>query len=287
MSTGRLSNTIGTTLPRKVSVAVLGWLVALAFLLPLAWMLFGSFRTETDLFTSQYPLTPWILFPRTFTLDNYTGVLGGVFSLSVVNSILVTAVTVLVGLLVNAMAAFAFALSRGRGAPILFGFVVLCFLIPFDALAVPLANLFKDWSLWNTYAGLILPGIANGFVIFALRQFFLAIPGELAEAARIDGLSSWGIFWRIYLPLSKPALIGAGFTLFLFQWGAYLWPLLIGTAPDKMLGPIALASLSSQTEVHWGQIFAGAVLLTIVPMLLLLFFQRHFTGSLSTSGSKG
>ncbi|NNC13770.1 carbohydrate ABC transporter permease [Planctomonas sp. JC2975] len=283
----RLSNAIGTTRPRRVAVAIAGWIVAVAFMLPLAWMLFGSFRTETDLFTSQYPLTPWILLPRTFTLSNYTDLLGGGFSLSVWNSIFVTAITVVVGVVVNAMAAFAFTLSRGRGATLLFGFVVLCFLIPFDALAVPLADLFKDWNLWNSYAGLILPGIANGFVIFALRQFFLGIPGELSEAARIDGLSSWGIFWRIYLPLSKPALIAAGFTLFLFQWGAYLWPLLIGTAPDKMLGPIALATLSSQTQVHWGEIFAGAVLLTIVPMVLLLFFQRHFTGSLSTSGSKG
>lgn len=285
--TTTLSNAIGATPGRRAAVTVTGWVVAIAFALPLVWIFFGSFRNETDLFTSQYPLTPWMLVPRSFTLDNYLELLGGDFGLSVWNSIFVTGVTLLLGLLVNALAAFAFTLWRGRWASVVFGFVVLCFLIPFDALAVPLANIFKDWGLWNTYIGLILPGIANGFVIFAVRQFFRAIPGELAEAARIDGLSWWGIFWRIYVPLSKPALIAAGFTLFLFQWGAYLWPLLIGTAPDKMVGPIALATLSSQTEVHWGEIFAGAVLLTIVPMVLLLFFQRHFAGAFSTSGSKG
>lgn len=188
----KLSNVIGSTPTRRGVVITASWVVAALFALPLIWIFFGSFRTETDLFNSQYPLTPWILLPRSFTLKNYTQLLGGDFSLSVWNSVFVTAVTVLLGLVVNAMAAFAFSLSRGRGASVLFGFVVLCFLIPFDALAVPLANIFKDWGLWNSYAGLILPGIANGFVIFALRQFFRGIPFELAEAARLDGLGWWG-----------------------------------------------------------------------------------------------
>jgi len=282
-----LPNQMGTTRPRRVIVATVAWTVGILFALPLVWMLASSFRTSGDIFSSVYPFNPNILIPRTFTLENYSKLLTGQFGLSVFNSIVVTSITVVVGLFLSAMAAFALAQLKFRGAGIVFAVIVLSFLIPFDAIAVPLANLFRDWGLANSYLGLILPGIANGFAIFVLRQFFLAIPAELAEAARMDGLSWWGIFWQIYLPLSKPALIGAGFTLFLFQWSAYLWPLLIATRPSVMLGPIALTNLATAQEVNFGAIFAGAVLLTIVPLVLLLIFQRHFTASLASTGSKG
>jgi putative chitobiose transport system permease protein len=282
-----LPHRIGTTRPRRVAVAVVSWAVGILFALPLLWMLSGSFRDSGDLLSSVYPLSPAILLPRTASLDNYATLLSGPFGLSVANSLVVTAVSVVVGLLLSAMAAFAVAKIPFRGATVLFVVIVMSFLVPFDAIAVPLANLFRGWGLNNTYAGLILPGVANGFAVFALRQFFLAIPSELAEAARVDGLSWWGIFWRIYLPLSRPALIGAAFTLFLFQWGAYLWPLLIGTDSSVMLGPIALSTLATQQEVDFGAIFAGAVLLTLVPLVLLLVFQKYFTASLAATGSKG
>ena len=281
-----LPNRIGTTRPRRLVVSLVAWISAAVSALPLLWMLSGSLRTGTDLFGSLYPLSLNLLIPRAFTFDNYTTLVSGEFGRSVANSLFVTAVSVIVGLIVSAMSAFALSVLRFRGAAFVFSLIVLSFLVPFDAIALPLASLFRDWHLDNTYAGLILPALANGFAIFVLRQFFLNIPTELAEAARVDGLNWWGIFWRIYIPLSKPALIGAGFTLFLFQWGAYLWPLMIGTEPDKVLGPIALSNLATQFKVDFGAIFAGAVLLTVVPLVLLLFFQRHFTASLATTGSK-
>jgi len=282
-----LPNRIGSTRPRRAIVAVAAWISGILFALPLLWMLSSSFRESGDIFTSQYPFSPFILWPRTFSFDNYLTVLNGPFGLAAFNSIFVTAVSVLVGLLLSSMAAFALAKIPFRGAGVLFVIIVLSFLVPFDAIAVPLANQFRDWGLTNSYAGLIIPGIANGLAVFALRQFFLGIPSELAEAARVDGLSWWGIFWKIYLPLSRPALIGAGFTLFLFQWGAYLWPLLVGTNSSVMLGPIALTTLATAQKVDFGGIFAGAVILSLVPLILLLIFQRHFTASIAATGSKG
>lgn len=282
----RLPNELGVTRPKRVLVTIAVWLAGLAFAAPLIWMLVGSFRSGQEIFSTLYPLSTELLIPRSVTLENYKTLLGGQFGWSVFNSVLVTSVTIVVGLAVSAMAAFALSVLRFRGAAFVFALVVLSFLIPFDAIAVPLSNLFRDWGLDNTYTGLILPGLANGFAIFVLRQFFMAIPIQLTEAARIDGMSWWGIFWRIYLPLSRPALIGAGFTLFLFQWGAYLWPLLVGTEPSKVLGPVALANLNGQFEVNFGAIFAGSVLLTLVPLVLLLFFQRYFTASLAATGSK-
>jgi ABC-type glycerol-3-phosphate transport system permease component len=278
---------MGSTPSRQAFVTIAAWVVGIAFILPLVWMLTGSFRDKGELFASVYPLSWGILVPETLTLENYENLFAGPFGRSVFNSIFVTAVSVIVGLILSAMAAFALAKIPFRGAGVLFVAIVLSFLVPFDAIAVPLANIFREWGLANTYAGLILPGVANGLAVFALRQFFLGVPDELAEAARMDGLSWWGIFWRIYLPLSRPALIGAGFILFLFHWSAYLWPMLIATKSSVMLGPIALSTLATQQSVDFGAIFAGAVFLTLVPLILLLVFQKHFTASLASTGSKG
>lgn len=160
-------------------------------------------------------------------------------------------------------------------------------MIPFDAISIPLASLFQNWGLSDSYAGLILPALANGFAIFMLRQFFLGIPTELLDAAAVDGLGRFGTLWWIVLPSARPALIGASMMLFLSQWQAYLWPLLIGTSPERQLAPIALANLSTLFTVDMGQILAGSFVLSIIPMILLLLFQRQYTQSLSSTGIKG
>jgi multiple sugar transport system permease protein/putative chitobiose transport system permease protein len=147
-------------------------------------------------------------------------------------------------------------------------------------------SIFRDAGLANSFAALIQPRIGNGFAVYLLRSFFLGIPGELAEAARVDGLGWWGVFWRIYLPLSRPALIGAGLILFVFQWQAYLWPLLIAPNPEMRVAPVAIAQFAGQQGVDFGAIFAGAALTALVPLLILLFFQRYFTQSVSASGSR-
>jgi len=280
-------NVIASTPLRKTIATIVMWIAGLGSALPLIWMISSSLRPSNEIFAHLSTLSWRIFVPEVWTAQNYSAVLTGEFARAAGNSVFVTAVTVVVGLAISALAAFALSVMNFRGAKAMFSIVVLSFLIPFDAIAIPLASLFREWDLDNTFTGLILPGLANGFAIFILRQHFMGIPTELSEAARVDGLRWFGILWRIYLPLSRPALIGAGFTLFLFQWGAYLWPLLIGTAPDKVLGPIALANLSGQFSVDFGAIFAGSVVLTIVPAVLLLIFQKHFTASLAATGSKG
>lgn len=260
--------------------------IALLFILPLLWVLTSSLNPGNDFLRYLSPLSVESFVPLRPNFANYANLVQGDFGRAILNSLWVCFVTVVVGLAICASTAFGLSALRFRGAGIVFGVVVLSFLIPFDAIAIPLANLFRDWGLQNTYTGLILPGIGNGFTIFLLRQFFLAIPRELVEAARVDGMGWWGVFTRIYLPLSRPALVGAGLTLFLFQWQAYMWPLLIGTEPAKQLAPIALANLQGQFTVDFGQIFAGSLVLTLVPMILMLRFQRHFTQSMTTTGLK-
>ncbi|MER8004012.1 carbohydrate ABC transporter permease [Streptomyces sp. NPDC095613] len=260
--------------------------IGVLFALPLLWVFAGSLRPGSQVLASLDELSWRSLAPTDATLHNYVTLFQGEFGRAVLNSVLVAAVTVALGLLVSASAAFGLSVFEFRGRGLVFAVILLSFMIPFDAIAIPLSSLFRDWDLQNTYAGLILPGIGNGLAIFLLRQFFLAVPKELVEAARIDGLSWWGVFTRVHLPLSRPALIGAGLTLFTFQWQSYMWPLLIGTEPAKQLGPIALGTLQGQMVVDYGQVFAAAVVLTVIPLIVLMRLQRHFTQSIASSGLK-
>ncbi|WP_328329151.1 MULTISPECIES: carbohydrate ABC transporter permease [unclassified Streptomyces] len=260
--------------------------IGLLFALPLLWVLTGSLRPGDKVLAGLDRLSWSSLIPTDATVHNYVTLFQGDFGRAVLNSIGVAAVTVLLGLLLSAMAAFALSVFRFRGRGLVFAVILLSFMIPFDAIAIPLSDVFRDWGLQNTYTGLVLPGIGNGLAIFLLRQFFLAVPRELVEAARMDGLGWWGIFVKIYVPLSRPALIGAGLTLFTFQWQSYMWPLLVGTEPAKQLGPIALGTLQGQMVVDYGQVFAAAVVLTVIPLVVLLRLQRYFTQSIAGSGLK-
>ncbi|MFG3336812.1 carbohydrate ABC transporter permease [Streptomyces tendae] len=286
MTTPHRSTGRGRPSPARHMPAIVAVVIGVLFALPLLWVLAGSLRPGSQVLDSLDELSWRSLIPTDATLHNYVTLFQGDFGRAVLNSVLVAAVTVALGLLVSASAAFGLSVFEFRGRGLVFAVILLSFMIPFDAIAIPLSSLFRDWNLQNTYAGLILPGIGNGLAVFLLRQFFLAVPRELVEAARVDGLSWWGVFTRIHLPLSRPALIGAGLTLFTFQWQSYMWPLLIGTEPSKQLGPIALGTLQGQMVVDYGQVFAAAVVLTVIPLVVLLRLQRHFTQSIANSGLK-
>jgi ABC-type glycerol-3-phosphate transport system permease component len=260
--------------------------VGIAFLVPLWWTFMNSLRPGAETFSYLNPLQWQTFLTLTPNLDNYAALIGSELWRAILNSLFVSVVTVVVGLAVCASAAFGLSAFRFRGQAALFSVVILSFLIPFDAIAIPLASMFRDWSLQNTFLGLILPGIGNGMAIFLLRTFFLAIPEELVEAGRLDGLGWWGIFTRIYLPLSRPALIGAGLMLFLFQWQAYVWPLLMGTDEEHILGPVALSNLQGQFQVDYGVLFAASIVLILIPLAIILGFQRYFIQSVSTTGLK-
>ncbi len=261
-------------------------ITAVAVFLPLWWVFASSLRPGNTYVDFLTPLSWRAFIPVGGEFTNYAALLSGPFALGLLNSFLVAGLTIFFGLVIAVPAAYALAAIDFRGRGVIFGFIVLVAMIPFDAIAIPLSSLFNDWQLSDSYAGLVLPAVANGFAIFVLRQFFLGIPSELKDAAQVDGLGHLGTLWRIILPLSRPALIGAGMMLFLSQWQAYLWPLLIGTSPERQLAPIALANLSTMFSVDLGQILAGSFVLSTIPMILLLFFQKQYAQSLSTTGLK-
>ena len=260
--------------------------VALAFILPLWWTVASALRPQRETFATISPVSFWTLVPRNLTLGNFGRLFETGFGQALLNSAIVTVGTLVGGLFICATAAFALAVLRFPGRTAFFAIMVVSFLIPFDAIAIPLLSIFRGAGLENSFLALILPGIGNGLAVFLLRSFFLGIPTELVEAARVEGLGWWGVFWRIYLPLSRPALIGAGLILFVFQWQAYLWPLLIAPDPDMKVAPVAIAQFAGQQGVDFGAIFAGATMTALVPLLVLLFFQRYFTQSVSASGLK-
>lgn len=268
------------------SVAVM--LCALLFFLPIWWITVGALRPREDIFRYLSPLSWGTLWPYDPTLVNVVTLFQGDFARALFNSVYVTLAAVVIGLVLCSMAGFALAVMRFRGRELVFSIVVVSFLIPFDAIALPLFGLMLDAGLQNTYTGLILPGIGNGLAVFLYRQFFLGIPKELREAGVIDGMSTFGIFWRIYLPLSRPAHITAALILFLFQWQAYLWPLLIAPDTEYKVAAVAIAQFTDNIEgTQYNLIFTAAFFIALIPMIIITYFQKYFTSSVSSLGGKG
>jgi putative chitobiose transport system permease protein len=261
-------------------------LVVLFFVLPMLWLLASAVRPSSETLGPAASLSLRAFWPHGFTSDNFSNMVDSGFLRNLLNSVVVAAVTVVVGLAVCSMAAFALAAIDFPGRGLVFGVVIVSFLIPFEAIAIPLSQAFRDWGLANSYPGLILPGVGNGLAIFTLRQFFLGVPRELREAAEMDGAGWWRVYWQIYLPLSRSAMVGAGLILFLFQWQSFLWPVLVVDSDNMDLAPVTLAKNFGAFTSDYGRVFAEAVAISIIPAVLLLIFQRYFVASLKTSGSK-
>jgi len=270
----------------KLLVTFVAFLVALAFLLPIIWMVGNAVRPQENIFKYLSPLSVRAFIPFELTIENFVTLFAGFFLRNIYNSLVVAVGTIAIGVLLSATAAYALSALRFRYRELVFAAVVVSFMIPFEAVAIPLLDLFQRWGLRNSYIGLILPGVANGLAIFLLRQFFLGIPRDLLDASRVDGAGHWTIFSIVYAPLSKPAMIGAGLMLFIWQWQAYIWPLLIVSEPELDVASVALAKYMGQFEYNFSVMFAGAFVLSLIPALILLPLQKYITQSVSHTGLK-
>jgi multiple sugar transport system permease protein/putative chitobiose transport system permease protein len=259
----------------------------LAFVLPAVWIFIGSFRPNLEILTSMSPLSWHLIIPSKLTLENYNHLLfDSGFARALLNSFIVCIASVAIGLAMSAMAAYALAVFQFPGRNLVFAVIVISFMVPFEAIAIPLAQQFTSWGLGNSLIGLILPGIGNGLAIFNLRQFFMGIPQSYREAAMIDGASEPRILFSLYVRLSGPALTNSALLIFLGQWTAFLWPLLLISDNSKQLAPVALAGTFGEHAADYGQNFAGTIVLTLVPAVSMFVLQRFF-GRLSIgSGEK-
>ena len=281
MSTG--TRVIGDSRSHALLVHAALIVLTLLSLAPLLWMLSVSFMPAGG--ASRFPPP---LLPDVPTLDNYRALfqrigMGGYFR----NSLLVSSAITLLSLLINAMAGYAFAKLRFAGRERIFKALLAALVIPSQVTMLPLFLMLKEMGLVNSYAGVVIPGLASIFGIFLVRQYARSIPDELMEAARIDGAGEWRIFFRIVLPMLKPVLVTLAIFTFMGSWNDFMWPLIVLTDASKQTLPVALASLSREHIQDVEMMMAGAVL-TVTPVLLLfLALQRYYIQGLLLGSVKG
>jgi ABC-type glycerol-3-phosphate transport system permease component len=261
-------------------------LVATALLLPIYWLIMSSFRPGGDIFRHTTEISWQTLIPLSLSLEHYGTMLASDIPRAIFNSVFIAVTTVAIGTLVNAMAGFAFAVFEFPFKRVLFALVLLTFMMPFESIVIPLYTLIRTLEWTNTYAALILPEIANGLVVFLFRQFFLNIPREIYEAARVDGAGWWTIFLRLTMPLSGPTIATAALMQFIHQWDAFFWPLVAASTPELVVVQVAIARNITLEQANWGGLFASAstaILLAMIPFLLL---QRFYIRTVTASADK-
>ncbi|WP_138469285.1 carbohydrate ABC transporter permease [Poseidonocella sp. HB161398] len=265
-----------------------GLLSVLAFCVaaPLAWLCLASLSPQSEIFQPVSDFSWSGLIPSRLTLENYRALMQTDFPMAAKNSAIVALATVVCGLVVNAMAGFAFAAFDFRGKTLLFVLVVASFMMPFEAIVLPLYVMIRAFGWVNSYQALIVPEIANGMIIFLFRQFFASIPKDYYEAARIDG-ASWGyIFLRIALPLSWPTVATASLMLFLAQWDSFFWPVVAASDPDYAVIQVAIARNINFEQTNWGGLFSSTNLAIVLGTIPFLLTQRLYVRSLVAGGIK-
>ncbi|KRF26597.1 sugar ABC transporter permease [Phycicoccus sp. Soil803] len=252
-------------------------------LLPFAWMLLGSFKTQGEILRN-----PTGFIPQHPTLSNYTTWFGelhiGTFFLT---SLIVAVFTVLGNLLFCSMVGYALAKMDFPGKRLLFVLVMITLMVPGVVTFVPLFVLVGKLGLINTYPALILPFLTSPLGVFLMRQFIQGIPDSLLEAARLDGLGEFGAFFRVVLPLCGPPLATLGILTFLGSWNNFLWPLVAAQSEDKYTLPVALSLFSTgQQATNYGLLLAGSTLVITPIVLLFIALQRFFIQSVASAGIK-
>ena len=262
--------------------------VAFLFLAPLLWMLSTAFKTPADIIKGLGALR-WL--PRPITTENFVSVLGKAEEFPIwrwtANSVLVSlAVTALV-LTVDSLAAYAYSRLRWRGRDALFGMLIATMLVPGQVLLIPMYLLIRGLGWFDTYWALIVPAGAGAFGVFLLRQFFLTIPIELEEAARIDGCGAWRVFRHVILPLSRAPLATLGIFTFMGTWNAFEGPLIFTDSLSMRTLPIGITIFQGRYNIEYGPMMAAAALAAIPVTIAFLLFQKQIIKGISLTGLAG
>ncbi|TVP80541.1 carbohydrate ABC transporter permease [Thioalkalivibrio sp.] len=270
--------------------AALAYALLLAFTLlfvaPVLFMLVGSLKPDDLVLAEAGTLRAF--FPDTISLDNYRAVFERVpFGLYLASSLIINGLIVGLGLLVNAFAGYALARLRWWGREAMLALVLAVLVIPFEAIAIPLFYQLS-WIGWrDDWLVQAIPFVANPLAIFLFYSFFLGLPRELEEAARVDGAGVLRTFFVIVVPNAKPAFASVAIVLFLFHWGMYLWPLLMTTSEAVRPLPLGIANFHTLPPLQWGDIMAFGVLMVLPVLILFVVFQRWFVRGVASTGVKG
>jgi multiple sugar transport system permease protein len=256
---------------------------SLLMVMPFLWMVSTSFKT----FTESMHVPPTIL-PNEFMFGNYVEVFNKIeFLKYYINTIIMTFGRTIGQLILCSLAAFAFARLRFPGQNIIFIAILTVLMVPSQVVMIPSFVIMRELSWIDTFYALIVPGMFSAFGTFLLRQFFMAIPKELDEAAKIDGCSYFGIYWRIILPLSRPALVALSIFTILASWNDFLWPLIITNSEEMRVLSIGIATFQGQYATDYPLLMAGALMATAPMIIAFIFFQRYFIEGIALSGVKG
>jgi len=259
-------------------------LLALTFvvLAPVTWFILSSFKDIVDL-----SARPPKIFPTTWAFENYTQAFQMYdYMRYFMNSVFVTVVATILTLLINSMAAFAFAKYNFRGRDGLFVLTLAMIMIPLQVILIPMYLVVSSLGLVNTYWGMIIPAAATPTGVFVIRQYMLTIPDELIESARIDGAGEFRIYARIMLPLARPALAVIAIFSILWRWNDFLWPLLIAQTERLYTLPVALALLNGQLVVPYNVVLAMSVMSIIPVLFMFVFMQRQIIQGIAHTGLK-
>jgi multiple sugar transport system permease protein len=261
---------------------------AVIFFVPFYWVLSASVKEISEL--RRIPPT-WI--PQSFTLEHYTDVVSAQFGRYFLNTFIYAGATTLIVLFTSTLLGFVLVKHPSRFGNLVFGLVVATMMVPFATYVVPLHGLLLDIEetfgipMINTYWGMILPWVLYPFGIFLMRQAMFGVPDELIDAARIDGASTWGIYWRIVVPLISANLAALAIFVFIFKYDDLLWPLVVATDSSMYPVTVGLAEFIGTYWVEYG-LFTAASALVILPILLLyIFLQRYIIQGVALTGLKG
>jgi len=259
--------------------------LALVFVSPLVFMLVTSFKSRVE--AAGVPPT-WM--PAHPTMQAYESILGAGGTPVLrwfTNSMVAAAANSALVVVTAAMAAYPLARMRFRGRGVVFGLIVATLFVPPVILIIPNYLIVGDLKWLDTLAAVVVPTAASAFGVFFLRQFFLSLPAELEEAARLDGANLFQIFTRVVLPLSKPALVTLAVLAFLTNWNDFLWPVYVLFSPESQTLPAGLSTLQSANNVRYDLLMAGAVIASLPVLVLYCFAQRFIIEGVSRSGLKG
>jgi multiple sugar transport system permease protein len=269
----------------QVQIARLLWMgvtatLALMTVFPLVYMLSIGFKGQNEVFSTN-------VLPEQPTLASFVYVLTEVPFLRFLGNTLIVAVTVtVVALFFHTMAGYALARLRFPGRETIFLAMFSTFLVSLPVIIVPLFILVRALGMLDSYVGLIVPAIFNAFGVFLLRQYYLALPRELEEAAFIDGAGYWRIYWSVILPLSRPIIAALAILFFLANWNAFLWPLTVVSDQSLWVVQIGIANFKSQYAASWNYIMAASTIVAVPTIVLFVAFQRQIMDSIKTSGLK-
>ncbi|MFI8575568.1 carbohydrate ABC transporter permease [Rossellomorea aquimaris] len=266
---------------RLLYIVLIGY--AITTLIPFLWALSSSFKTLEEIIGGTMNFIP-----KNFTLDNYKQIFieQELFPRWLFNSLFIAIIGTALNIIFNSMSGYALARLSFPGKRALFIMILAVLMIPAQVTMIPNYLILKEIGWLNSYQGMIVPAMINATFIFMMRQFFINFPKELEEAAQIDGLSRFGIFFKVVLPLAKPALAAQAIFVFMGFWNNFMTPLIVMTDTEMYTLPLGLNTFKGQYVSYWNYIMAASMVFTLPVLLLYAFFNRYFIKGISFTGGK-